>query len=260
MTSQHRGLACEYRVAPATGIIVEWRIEGIACLEQKTYVNKILHGNINTRTIPIPPVIKRALVYALIPQALVQQPEMESMLREAALGKELKCHGLFTTKKPKAGHKYETARLPGRQVEVIKMAHIIDKTWLVLPCNSLQHNFMYPTELPSKGELKAGAKEGHQDKKRKLAQPKTDEKLPRTILKRKRDELFAMATFKAELVRAAKTKTEINLAVAHKRFVKLRTEKSPKNVFVLWSSTTREGCVEEYAEQVPFHHVWDVRL
>ena len=69
-----------------------------------------------------------------------------------------------------------------------------------------------------------------------------------------------MQAVSPELVRAAKTKTEINLAMAHKRFVKLRTEKSPKNVFVLWSSTTREGCVEEHAEQVPFHHVWDVRL
>ena len=196
----------------------------------------------------------------LYPKRWCNSQRWKACSAKHALGKELKCHGLFTTKKPKAGHKYETAMLPGRQVEVIKMAHIIDKTWLVLPCNSLQHNFMYPTELPSKGELKADAKEGHQDKKRKLAQPKTDEKLPRTILKRKRDELFAMATFKAELVRAAKTKTEINLAVAHKRFVKLRTEKSPKNVFVLWSSTTREGCVEEYAEQVPFHHVWDARL
>ena len=55
-------------------------------------------------------------------------------------------------------------------------------------------------------------------------------------------------------------KRTADIEAAHARFDKVIAGKPPKQVFVLWRSTTNEGLVVEHADEVLFSTLYSKRL
>ena len=90
-------------------------------------------------------------------------------------------------------------------------------------------------------------------KRVKSTDPTLVDKLIDIPLGEKRNKLFAVAEFKAEVARAESANRPVDLRVAHARFDRLRKGNRPMKVFVLWSSATSEcSLVKEHVEEVPF--------
>ena len=242
------------------GIMVEWQVEGIVTVEHKTSINRILYSGPDHRQVIVPLDIQRALIYALIPVKVLRQRSLENMPAKGKPGVQLQCHGIFTAKA--RDNAYEAIMLKDRGVTVIKLAHVKHQTWIVVPRNDLRHSALFTTVLQKPTtQAPSHDAESRPLKRAKLGDEHTSEApASKTMLvkaRREIDSLFAMATFKAEVMRAAKDKVNVNLEKAHARFDKLQKGKGPMHVFVLWSSITREGCVEEHADVVPFSKLYD---
>ena len=235
---------------------MKWTVDGVGPFEHKTFVNKILHGKPGVRKIYAPRAARLALIYALMPEMLARQRLVQSMRSKASSDVRITCHGLFTAKKHEEAYETTLLQMQSKRkaVEHIKLACIDGNKWLVHPGTILTPAYTFATEV--EGDVD----DTPQGKRAKQTKPVIVEKMQCIPQCEQRDRLFAVASFQAEVVRATALKRTVDTGAAHARFDKVIAGKPPKQVFVLWRSTTSEGLVVEHADEVAFSTLYSKRL
>ena len=208
-----------------TRVIYTWRVNGKG-IEYETLACKFLHSSIK---IAAPRNLKQMLVRALLPEVIAQRRLVPGM--QAFDVSQLHCHGIALAKFHVGN--YETTYLlnQGKTVEHVKLAHISGDGWLVHPGGVLSEAEMFPITLEKKPTT--GGKRNHPGVVIMEPIPECEQ----------RNELFAVAHFRAEISRAKAEGRDIVKENAHALFeTDLSTvEHLPKQVFVLWSAMTPAG-------------------
>jgi hypothetical protein len=167
---------------------------------------------------------------------------------------QIKCHGLALAKPHTGPYETTVLKAPGKgsRVEHVKLAHISGDQWLVHPGTVLTPAQMFATRVEEETLTSS--------KKKQNPVMSHMEPIPQCEL---RSKLFAFACLQAELTRAKEEGRLVNTEVAHASFDKAAFQiapRIPKQVFVLWSATTREGLQEHRATEVMFSSLYKGRL
>ena len=227
-----------------TQVIYTWSLRGHST-DHETIACKMLHGAVK---ICAPRVLKQRLARVLLAEVVVQRRLVPAM--QAFEPTQLQCHAIAVPKRHTGN--YETTYITklGKRIEHVKLAHISRNEFFVHPGTVLSIAEMFPVSV--KEEIPASGKR------------KNPVLVPMKPLREceLRSRLFAVAGFRAELARAKAEGRDIIKEAAHALFEDISdiARRLPKQVFVLWSSTTPEGGKQEYASEAMLSDLCEARL
>ena len=227
-----------------TQVIYTWSLRGRSH-DYETIACKMLHGAVK---ICAPRVLKQRLARSLLPEVVGQRRLLPAM--HALDMNQVQCHAIAVPKRHTGP--YETTYLTklGKRIEHVKLAHISKNEFFVHPGTVLSIAEMFPVSV--KQELPASGKR------------KNPVLVPMKPLREceLRSRLFAGAGFRAELAKAKAEGRDVIKEAAHALFEDISdiARRLPKQVFVLWSSTTPEGGKQEYASEAMLSNLCEARL
>ena len=213
-------------------------------LEQTTFPGKLLHCNPKPKA---PRQLKVRLVCQLLPEAIAERRLVPAM-QKVADGTRICCRSLALAKDHDAEYETTFLSMRNKRVEHVKLAHVSGKQWLV-----------HPGTVLSTSEIFAATIEDPAVKKKKDVIAERMEAIPKC---EQRSKLFAVACFQAESLRAKTELRAMDTVIGEQMFDKdtLKWTRLPKQVFVLWSSTTSDGAREHHATEVMFWTLFNGRL
>ena len=226
-----------------TQVIYTWTLRGHST-DYETIACKMLHGAVK---ICAPRVVKQRLARSLLSEVVRLHRLVPGM--QALEVNQVQCHAIAVPKRHTGT--YETTYITklGKRIEHVKLAHIARNEYFVHPGTVLSIAEMFPAsvkeELPASGERKKPVL------------------VPMKPLREceLRSRLFAVAEFRAELARAKAEGRDVIKEAAHSLFENIsEIARLPKQVFVLWSSTTLERGKQEHASEVMLSSLCKARL
>ena len=235
-------LECKYKGTKAedaplhtnTQVIYTWSLRGNST-DHETIACKMLHGAVK---ICAPRVLKQRLARVLLAEVVVQRRLVPAM--QAFEPTQLQCHAIAVPKRHTGPYETMFMTKMGKRIEHVKLAHIAGQEWMVHPGNVLSAADMFPASVKEETPLSG-------KKKNPVFVPMKP--LPECC--ELRSKLFAVAAFRAELARAKAEGREVIKEAAHALFEDIsEVARLPKQVFVMWNSTTPEGDKHEHASEV----------
>ncbi len=216
-----------------TRVTYEWKIDGLGSVKNENMISKVLHCDLLT-----PFSLKTPLLVACLPAAITKHRSLPAMLKYAE--GDVTCRALALARPYDADCQTTFLNIGGRRVEHLMCAHVSGETWMVHPGGILSPKDLFKSNVR------------HDAKKARMTAPtQTLEPVrPGELL----GKLMAVAHFQAEIERARIAEREADLSVADERFEKNPFEwnKTPKQVFVLWSSKRAEGGWEQHVGEASF--------
>ena len=222
-----------------------WQIDGAETIEQKTFVCKALHNGGLGKP---PRLLKLPLLCAILPEAITQRRLVPAMAKYDL--HQIRCRGLARARPHDEPYDTVFLNMRGKKVEHVKLACISGKNWLVHPGQVLTPTQITKVEIDDEVNKKT---------KRHPVVVERIEQIPPCEL---RSKLFAIACFQAECMRAREECRPVDTNVSDALFDKdtSKWKRSPKQVFVLWTSTTSDGTEEHHATEVNFSTLFKGRL
>ena len=218
-----------------TRVTYEWKIDGLGSVKNENMVSKVLHCDLLT-----PFSLKTPLMVSCLPEAITKHRSLPAMLKYPE--GDAVCRALAIARPYEADCQTTFINVGGRSVQHIMCARISGDSWFVHPGGILSTSDLFKSEvLPQDAAKKA-----------RLTAPtlKMEPVRPGELLSK----LMAVAHFHAEIERAKIEGREPDLSVTDECFQKNPFEwnKTPKQVFVLWSSKSAEGGWEQHVSEASF--------
>ena len=222
-----------------TCVKFQWTFRGElfqGSISQETNAARALHASVGRSGLRLPWECKVPLRVTALPFLIAQGKLVPSMSNH----EEVKVHGLVI---PKGScPEQETAFVvhAGQLQEFLKAAHVEGTTWLCHPGNVLSPNGLVQLDIQD-GPL-----------------PEEPQgpiyRLPRTQQGELLHKLYAVAHFKAEVLRTKMEGSTVSLQTVTKNFKgdALQWGRVPKNVFVIWSHRTPKGTREYELSELPY--------
>ena len=222
-----------------TRVKFQWTLRGElfhGSVPYETIAAKALHASVRGSGLRLPWECKVPLRVIALPPLIAQKKLVPSMSNR----EEVNVHGLVIPKD--SCPEQETAFVVhgGHRQEFLKVAHVAGTTWLCHPGGVLNPNGLVLLDIQD-GPL-----------------PKEPRgpiyRLPRTQQGELLHKLYAVAHFKAEVLRTKMEGSTVSLQTVTKNFKgdALQWGRVPKNVFVIWSHRTPKGTREYELSELPY--------
>ena len=217
-----------------TRVKFHWKIDGIGGVDSDNIISKVLHCDY----MAAPCTVKIPFLVACLPLAITTHRSLPAMLKYPK--GDAVCRALGVARPHEADCQTTFVNVGGRRVEHLMCAHVSGETWLLHPGDILSPKDLFKSNVR------------HNAKKARMTAPtqKLEPVRPGELL----NKLIALAHFQAESERAKIAEREADLSATDERFLKKTFEwnKTPKQVFVLWSSKRAEGGGEQHVSETSF--------